>query len=396
MIFKPSRRSEYRIERNLFRSVSRNKGIDFLGEFDYFLLGTALLITAIGLIFLDSAMATMYSDGGTGAMRVQIIGLVLGLICAIAMAVFDYNLLKKITWPFYFFNVLLMLCVLIPGFGIEENGSRAWLDFRVITYQPSELMKLAVILVVARELEQAQADGFTQKNAWKILGAYLLPLGLIVLIQKDIGQALVLTFAFLMVLFIGKAKWWYTASIVGAGALMVPFMWKFFMNDQRRGRLLSFLDPEKYADYSLQLRRAETAIGSGQLIGKGLGEGPMNNGKKILVKLSDSIFAVIGEEGGFIISALLVVLFAILLLRMCYISLRARDTFGQCVAIGIFAMFLFNIFENIGMNVGLMPITGLPLPFISKGGSAMITNFFAVGVLLSVSLRRKRKFFEDM
>lgn len=394
MILKRFRRTGYVIERNLFRSVSRNKEIDYLGEFDYFLLGTALLITAIGLVFLDSAMDNMYTDGGAGAMRVQIIGLILGLICAVVMAVFDYNLLKKITIPFYLFNIFLMLCVYTP-LGMEENGSRAWLDFKVITYQPSELMKLAMVLVVAKELEQAQEDGFTRTNAIKILVAYLVPLGLIFL-QRDIGQALVLTFAFLLTLFVGKARWWYILSIVGVGACFVPFVWKYYINGVRRARLLAFLDPEKYLDYSLQLRRAQTAIGSGQLIGKGLGEGPMNNGKKILVKLSDSIFAVIGEEGGFIMTVLVVLLFAVLLLRMCYISMRARDMFGQCVAIGIFAMFLFNVFENIGMNLGLMPITGLPLPFVSKGGSAMITNFFAIGVLLSVSLRRKRKFFEDM
>lgn len=394
MIFKRYDRSRNFAQRNLFRSVSRNKDIDYLGEFDYFLLGVALLITAIGLVFLDSAMDNMYTDGGSGAMRVQIVGLILGLICAVVMAVFDYNLLKKITVPFYLFNVFLMLCVYTP-LGIEENGSRAWLDFKVITYQPSELMKLAMVLVVAKELEKAQEEGFTKSNGIKILVAYLVPLGLIFL-QRDIGQALVLTFAFLLTLFIGRAKWWYILSIVGVGASFVPFVWKYYINGVRRARLLAFLDPEKYLDYSLQLRRAQTAIGSGQLVGKGLGEGPMNNGKKILVKLSDSIFAVIGEEGGFIMTLLVVVLFAVLLIRMCYISRRARDMFGQCVAIGIFAMFFFNIFENIGMNLGVMPITGLPLPFISKGGSAMITNFFAIGVLLSVSLRRKRKFFEDM
>ena len=394
MVFKQYRRSGMIMQRNLFRSVSRNKEIDYLGEFDYFLLGVALLITAIGLVFLDSAMGNMYTDGGSGAMRVQIVGLILGLICAVVMAVFDYNLLKRITIPFYLFNVFLMLCVYTP-LGIEENGSRAWLDFKVITYQPSELMKLAMVLVVAKELEQAQEEGFTKKNAVKILAAYLVPLGLIFL-QRDIGQALVLTFAFLLTLFIGRAKWWYILSIVGVGASFVPFVWKYYINGVRRARLLAFLDPEKYLDYSLQLRRAQTAIGSGRLVGKGLGEGPMNNGKKILVKLSDSIFAVIGEEGGFIMTVLVVVLFTILLMRMCYISYRARDMFGQCVAIGIFAMFFFNVFENIGMNLGVMPITGLPLPFVSKGGSAMITNFFAIGVLLSVSLRRKRKFFEDM
>ena len=124
------------------------------------------------------------------------------------------------------------------------------------------------------------------------------------------------------------------------------------------------------------------AIGSGQLTGEGLGEGTMNNSKMIPVKMSDSIFAVIGEEAGFIGCVAVILLMTILLARMVYISSKARETFGKCVAAGIFAMFAFNIFENIGMNIGIMPITGLPLPFISKGGSSMVTNYMAIGVLL--------------
>lgn len=374
-----------------FRDVSRNKGIDYLGEFDYFLLVIAILITAIGMIFLDSAMYSMYIDHGASAMKVQIIGLVLGLICAGVLAFFDYNLLKKITLPFYLFNIVLMLAVYTP-LGIEDYGSRSWLNFGFITYQPSELMKLAMVMVVAKELEKAEEEGFTLRMAVKILITYLIPLGLIFL-QKDMGQAMVLTFAFIIVIFIGKAPWQFILSVLGVGALGIPFVWKFYINGVRRARLFAFIDPVKYSEYSLQLRRSEMAIGSGQLVGKGLGEGPMNNGKKILVKLSDSIFAVIGEEGGFIIAGIIVILFTLLLLRMCFISARAEDMFGKCLAIGIFAMFTFNVFENIGMNLGLMPITGLPLPFVSKGGSAMITNYMCIGLMLSVSLRRRREFF---
>ena len=121
----------------------------------------------------------------------------------------------------------------------------------------------------------------------------------------------------------------------------------------------------------------------------------MNNGKKILVKMTDSIFAVIGEEAGFIGTAAVVGLMAVMLVRIIFISSRARDIFGKCIAAGIFAMFAFNIFENIGMNLGIMPITGLPLPFISKGGSAMVTNFIAVGFLLSISLRKVKGFFSE-
>ena len=379
-------------EGRLFREVSANRTVDFLVEFDYFLLIIVLAITVIGMIFLGSAMSNMYADGGRAAMRSQIAGLIIGVIAAIVLAFFDYNLLKKITWPFYAVNVLLMLSVFTP-LGIEDYGSRAWIGFGSFTYQPSELMKLAMVLVIAVELEKALENGFGLRQVIIISVAFMIPLGLIVL-QKDIGQAMVLTFSFLMVLFVGKAKFWYVLGVIALGAATVPFLWKFYFNDTRRARLFAFLDPAKYPDYSLQLVRSGTAIGSGGLTGQGLGRGAMNGGKKILVKMSDSIFAVIGEEGGFIVAALLILLFGILLMRMCYISSRAKDIYGKCVAVGILAMFLFNIFENIGMNLGIMPITGLPLPFVSKGGSAMITNYICIGVLLSVSLRRKRDLFE--
>ncbi|MBQ2306302.1 MAG: rod shape-determining protein RodA [Clostridia bacterium] len=379
-------------EHRLFREISVTKPVDYLVEFDYFLLVIALAITVIGLIYLGSAMSNMYADGGTSAMRSQIAGLVVGVIFALVLAFFDYNLLKKITWPFFAVNVLLMLSVFTP-LGVEDYGSRSWIGIGSFTYQPSELMKLAMVLVIAIELEKAQEEGFGFRRVAIISFAFLVPLGLIIL-QKDMGQAMVLTFSFLMVLFVGRAKWWYVLSVLALGGAAIPFLWKFYLNGTRRARLFAFIDPEKYPDYSLQLIRSETAIGSGGLTGQGVGQGAMNGGKKILVKMSDSIFAVIGEEGGFIIAALVVLLFAVLLLRMCYISARARDMYGKCVAAGILAMFLFNIFENIGMNLGIMPITGLPLPFISKGGSAMITNYICIGLLLSVSLRRKREFFE--
>ncbi|MBQ3868671.1 MAG: rod shape-determining protein RodA [Clostridia bacterium] len=379
-------------EHRLFREISVTKPVDYLVEFDYFLLVIALAITVIGLIYLGSAMSNMYADGGTSAMRSQIAGLVVGVIFALVLAFFDYNLLKKITWPFFAVNVLLMLSVFTP-LGVEDYGSRSWIGIGSFTYQPSELMKLAMVLVIAIELEKAQEEGFGFRRVAIISFAFLVPLGLIIL-QKDMGQAMVLTFSFLMVLFVGLAKWWYVLSVLALGGAAIPFLWKFYLNGTRRARLFAFIDPVKYPDYSLQLIRSETAIGSGGLTGQGVGQGAMNGGKKILVKMSDSIFAVIGEEGGFIIAALVVLLFAVLLLRMCYISARARDMYGKCVAAGILAMFLFNIFENIGMNLGIMPITGLPLPFISKGGSAMITNYICIGLLLSVSLRRKREFFE--
>ena len=278
--------------RRPYMQIEQNGKLDYIAKFDYFLLGTVLLISLIGLIFLESAMSNLYRDGGKSAMMVQIIGLVGGVVIATALSFTDYYLFRLFSWPFYAVNVLLMLSVFTP-LGIDQYGSRAWIDLSVTTYQPSELMKLAMVLVIAQQIEYIEREGaLTFKRAAIILGSFLLPLGLVFL-QKDIGQAMVFIFVFLVTLFIGGMNKWFLLSIIGVGTLALPFMWKFGMNDARRGRLLSFIDPEKYLDYSYQLRRTMMAIGSGQLTGEGLGEGTMNNSKIIPVKMSDSLFAVI-------------------------------------------------------------------------------------------------------
>ena len=381
-------------KRPYMMQIEENGKLDYISKFDYFLMGTVLLISVIGLVFLEGAMSNMYLDGGKSAMLIQIVGLVAGVVIAVAFSFADYYLFRVFSWPFYAFNVLMMFSVFTP-LGIEQYGSRAWINLGVTTYQPSELMKLAMVLVIAQQTEYIEKEGgLTFKRGAVILGAFLFPLGLVFL-QKDIGQSMVFIFVFLITIFVGGLSKKYIFSIIGVGALAVPFVWKFFMNDARRGRLLSFVDPDKYLDYSYQLRRTMMAIGSGRLTGEGIGEGTMNMSKKIPVKMSDSIFAVIGEEAGFIGCVIVVVLMTVMLIRMIYISYKARETFGKCVAAGIFAMFAFNIIENIGMNIGIMPITGLPLPFISKGGSSMITNYMAIGVLLSISMSRQRGFFSD-
>ena len=377
-----------------YAQIEENKRLDYISKFDYILMGSVLAIAIIGLLFLEGAMANMYDDGGKSAMTVQIISLIAGAAIACGFTFVDYYIFRLFSWPFYIFNVFMMLSVFTP-LGIEQYGSRAWINLGVTTYQPSELMKLAMVLVIAQQVEFIKKeDGMSLKRAIIILGSFLLPLGLVFL-QKDIGQAMVFIFVFLVTVFIGGVSKKFILSIIGIGVVAVPFIWKFAMNDARRGRLLSFIDPDKYLDYSYQLRRTMMAIGSGQLTGQGVGEGTMNTGKKIPVKMSDSIFAVIGEEAGFIGCVIVIALMLVMLLRMVYISSKARETFGKCVAAGIFAMFAFNIIENIGMNIGIMPITGLPLPFVSKGGSSMITNFMAIGVLLSISVRRKTGFFYD-
>ena len=377
-------------------TLEHSRKSDYFQKFDYFLMIAVLAVTAIGLVYLQSAQYDKYEDHGKSAMLVQLVGLAIGVVLCIVMTFFDYRTFKKIYIPFYAFNVLLMVAVFLPGIGVESGGSRSWLNLGVTTYQPAEMMKLAMVIFVSIYLEKAQKEGLTLKNAAMIFGGFLLPLGLVFL-QKDLGMTIVYVFTFFVLIFVGGIKFKYLAGILAAGCAMLPFVWKFYMNGTRRIRFLGFLDPNNdlYFDYTLQLRRSLTAIGSGGLFGKGLGEGPMNTGNKIIVKLTDMIFSVICEEGGFVIGVLVVLLFVLILTRMLYIAQRSNDLFGKCVSAGIFAMFFIVIFQNLAMNLGLMPITGLALPFVSQGGSAMLTNYISVGMIMSISMRRERGFFKD-
>ncbi|MBE7064242.1 MAG: rod shape-determining protein RodA [Ruminococcaceae bacterium] len=375
--------------------IQRSRRFDYIRKFDYVLMIAVLAISAIGLVFLNSAQYDKYLDHGSKAMTVQVVGLLLGIISALVISFFDYDSFKKICIPFYAVNLLLMLVVFLPGIGTESGGSRSWLNLGFTTYQPSELMKLAMIVFLAYYIEKANNEGMTLKNSLIILGGFAIPLG-IVFMQKDLGMALVYVVIFLTMLFVGKIKVRYILGFVCMGLLAVPFVWKFYLNGVRRYRFMGFLDPENelYFDYTLQLRRSLDAISSGGLFGQGVGEGEMNTSNRIIVKLTDMIFTVICEEAGFIGAALVIAIFAFMLLRMVRISSKSRDLFGRCIVAGILAMFAFTIFENIGMNIGIMPITGLPLPFVSQGGSAMLTNYVAIGFVLSVSMRRESGLFD--
>lgn len=366
-------------------------------KFDYILFASVIGLTIMGLVILPSAMLGYLDEVITRTFIVQIGGALLGAAIAIALSCVDYIVFRHIAIFFYVGNLLAMLLVYTP-LGIEQFGNRNWLDLGIVTYQPSELMKLATIIMVAVCLEDMKLDkGRLWYNVFRIAFFCIVPLGL-VLLQGDLGTALVFLFIFVVMIFVAGIQLRYIFGTVLVGAIAFPFFWKFFLSqdETRMNRILTFFNPELDPEgYGYQAKWAKRAIGSGQLTGKGLGNGPVNNAGWLPVKDSDFVFSVIAEELGFIGSILVIILFLIFLLRMIQVSSKASDYFGQYLAIGICAMFLFHFWENIGMNIGIMPITGLPLPFISKGGSALITSFFSLGVVLSVSARRRSGGFFD-
>ena len=358
-------------------------------KFDYILMITVMGLTVMGLVILPSALIGLANP--TIKIIMQIVCFILGMGIAVLLSNIDYIIFKHIAIFFYAANILMMLLVYTP-LGIDMYGSRRWLDLGLITYQPSELLKLATIIMVAVCLEDMKQDkGRTLYNIGRIGFFFAIPLGLVIL-QKDLGTTLVFLIFFIIMLFVAGLKLRYFAVTAVSFAVIIPFVWRFVLNDARKNRILFFLSPEKDPQGAgFQALNAKNAIGSGQLLGKGIGNGPMNNAGVVPVKESDFIISVIGEELGFIGCMVIVMLFFILLLRVIRISQKSSDHFGKYVAIGIFAVFMFHFFENIGMNIGMMPITGIPLPFISSGGSALLTNFVSIGVLLSISARRKNE-----
>ncbi len=369
--------------------LDRSKRPNMLLKFDYILFAAVIGLAVMGIIILPSAMLGYKESVIKSTFIVQIGGFIVGIIIAIALSCVDYIVFRHMAIFFYGANILAMLLVYSP-LGVERYGSRNWIDLGITTYQPAELMKLATIIMVALCLEDMKLDnGRTLYNVLRIGFFFALPLGL-VLLQKDLGTALVFVFFFVIMLFVAGLKMRYFAVTAVAALIAFPFVWKFALNDARRSRILTFFDPSlDPIGAGFQARLAKYAIGSGQISGKGLGNGPINNAGQLPVKDSDFVFSVVCEELGFIGASIIIFLFFVLLIKMIGISRRSSDYFGQYLAIGIFAMFLFHFLENIGMNIGIMPITGVPLPFISKGGSSLITNFFSIGVMLSISARRK-------
>jgi len=373
--------------------VEKTKGINFFKQFDYLLFFSVLALTTIGIVVLSSA-TRMLPDGGE-IMRKQAISIVLGIIVAIIVSLIDYKDFKIIGIILYAASVGLLVLVLYKGMGREEWGSRSWLALPFIgSFQPSELAKTTVIIVTSVFFERIK-EGQGKNNIPKILLLAAVPVALI-MAQPDMGTAMVFIFFFAVMIFICGIKYRYILIAGGAFLVSAPFLWLFVLKEHQKWRIRTFLNPElDRLDKGWQVIRSKLAIGSGQLFGKQLYKGIQTQSGSVPIQESDFIFTVIGEELGFIGSVAVLAVIFVILMRCLYIAKNSRDSYGSFLAVGLTAMLGFHFIENIGMCVGVLPVTGIPLPFVSAGGSAMLTNFFAIGIILSVSMRRRRTIFNS-
>lgn len=349
------------------------------------------IIIVIGLLAVLSILMIGSTQISTGFFSrdviVQIAAYILGTIAVFVILSFNYNMFSGLEKYLYILALVLLLLVYIPGLGYEQFGARSWINLRFITIQPSEIVKILFILIMAGYLNEHRDDLYNFKG---LIKAGLVAAPIIVLVLKeDLGSALVFAAIWVVMIFFAGINLKVFAKFFALVVAAVPVAY-VFMAEYQRERIEAFLHPENLAlSGNYQVWQSKIAIGSGGVFGKGLFNGTQKELDFIPVQTSDFIFSVIGEELGMIGGLAVIGLFTIMLVRMANIVRNALDFYGALVVAGIIGMFAFQIFENIAMTIGLMPVTGITLPFLSYGGSSIISNMLALGLVLDVGMRSK-------
>lgn len=367
----------------------KNKNTKFFHNFDFILLLTVIILSVIGIIAIGSA-TNNFENGSSVYVSTQIISSVIGLVFIIIFLKIDYEILGRIYIPIYIFSILLLLTVFIPGigYGKEEKGSNSWSKIGPISFQPAEFSKIGIILAFAQYIRLNISSLNEPKTLLKILGFGGLPV-LLILLQPDFGTAVVFLFFLATMLFLAGLNLKYFAIAVISLVVVSPILW-LTSDTYQKNRILDVIYTNRDASGSgYQLDQSEIAIGSGKLYGTGLLKGNQVQGGFLPEKHTDYIFAVISEELGFIGGGVIIFLFGIFLYRLVKISKKSDDIFGSLIVAGIAAMFFFHIIENIAMTMRLVPATGIPLPFLSYGGTFQLSSLIAVAIAINVGMKNE-------
>ncbi len=358
--------------------------------YDLQLTTYAALLVAIGLVM---AYTNSVGDGsvplaaGTTFSR----GLMwagIAVVVFVVTTIFDYHWLKTLAWPIYALQLGLLIVTLAIGTGV--GGSARWINIGPLTFQFSELAKILMIIVLATYLASRAGK---LDSPLSIIGACLLvgPPLILVLLQPDLGTSLVFGAILAGMLWMSGASLRWLVLLGAAVLAMVPIVWTHVLRDYQKTRLTSFLDANpdiQGAGY--QLHQAQIAVGSGGLVGKGLTNGTQTQGAFLPVQATDMVFATLAEELGFIGGVVLFILFILLVWRVLVTGWRSRDAFGTLFAAGVASMITFQLVVNVGMVLGVMPITGIPLPFVTHGGASLVSIAAGLGILQSINIRQTR------
>lgn len=389
------------------RSSSRDLSARF--RIDQPIVLCLILLIIISLVAVYSGSGQYATSDPYYFLKRQLLWYVIGIIVMAVVMSFDYELIPNFSLYLYIVGMLLLLFV--EFFGVERNGAVRWIELRKgFLIQPSEFVKIFLIVHLAAiidKFKKKHADTFAnQVKLVAILAAWSIPPFLLIFKQPDLGSALVIVAIVFTLLFTSGVSFKILASIVGsifAGIASLVYIYFFQFDlfaklikgrEHQLDRIYGWLAPEEFAtSLGYQQLQATTGIGAGQMTGLGFLEGVQSQSGRVPEVHTDFIFTVIGEEFGFIGASLLISVYFILFFRMTIIALESNSEYGSYITTGVIGLLAFQIFQNIGMTIGLMPITGIALPFISYGGSALWTNMMALGLVLNVRARTKNYMF---
>jgi rod shape determining protein RodA len=356
-------------------------------------LDAKALLAIIGIVIFGTVniYSATHNSSGTHYLKAQLVWLVIGLAVTYVILCFDYIILENYANILYWASVGLLVINDTVFKNSVVNGAASWIRIGSVGIQPSEFAKLAMIIMLSKKLSEMNLEINDMKNFMKLAGYAALPM-LLIVVQPDMGMTMVCFFIVLGMFFVAGLD----LKVIGGGfagvAALIAIIWNLpIMPTYWKNRLVSFINPD--ADElgsGLQLLQSKIGIGSGELFGKGFGQGTQVSGGFVPEAHTDFIFAVVGEEWGFVGATLLVLAYGYIIYRFIVIARTSKDIFGSMLTVGIVSSLLFSLLQNIGMTIGLMPITGITLPFMSYGGSSMLTNFMAVAIVLNVGMRRKK------
>lgn len=361
-----------------FREMVRN--IDF----------TLIFLTVAAAVF---GIVVISGAGGENSLRyviVQSAALFIGIVGIIIISILDYDYLAGLSKFIFAACVVLLIIVLIPGIGSLQNGARSWFNLGPISFQPAELVKIGFVITFSKHLSQVGNRINEPKELLKVL-IHPAILCVLILMQPDFGTAMVFVMMTIAMLFMAKLDIKYFIGGAAAALAAAPIAWFFVLKQYQKDRIITLFNPENDPSGSgYHVLQSKIAIGSGKLTGMGLYNGSSRYNNLLPERHTDFIYAAVCEELGMIGGIAVIVLLTAIILRCLYIGINARNSEGMYICTGVAAYLAFQVFENIGMCVGIFPVTGITLPFFSYGGSSLFTTFLAIGLVLNVRYRYKK------
>ena len=360
--------------------------IRLLRQIDVPLVVVTLAIAIFGVMNIYSATRI---SSGTFYLRTQVIYILIAMVICYIILLIDYNLISNYSDVFYWIGIVLLLATELQGTVI--NGSNSWLKLGPLpAIQPTEFLKIALIILIAKKVSTMDGSINEPRNLIKIIVYTMIPL-ILILKQPEMGLAVICIFIVSSILFISGLNLKIILGTIALGIVVCFIAWEVLLQPYQIARITSFLNPEAHQQSTgYQLINSKIGIGSGGFWGKGYLNSTQISGGYVPFAHTDFIFSVVGEEWGLIGTGTLLISYGILLYRILKISKMSKDILGKLVCVGTFASLTFSIYQNIAMTIGLTPISGITLPFMSAGGSSIISNFMALALVLNISMRKKK------